>query len=619
VTLLPGFASNVNDVFNIVSDPAGVSGTFGGVNGTTMALPDGTTFSVGGTIFRINYTATLVTLTHVAANTMTALITSGSPSTVGFQVTFTATVSVISPGTGTPSGSVTFMDGAATLGMQPMTNGQAMLSTSSLTIGQHMITAVYGGSPSFGGSTSNTVTQDVISGQADHFVVSAPSTTKAGAPFSFTVTAKDSFGNVSTTFTDTVNVTTSDPIGTIQTTPYTFTTGPGGDNGVHIFTVTLKSAGLQSVTVTDTVTTGISATANVQVVATFGKDIVGRVSSTGQWFVGLSNGSSGFTNSLFATWNPAVQWTDVRTGDFNGDGRTDIAGRDPNTGIWYVGLSNGTSFTTTSWTSWSTAVTWVDVRVGDFNGDGKMDLAGRVLENGQWWVAQSNGSSFSNKLWDTWSPQVTWVDVQVGDFNGDGKADLVGRVLSSGTWWTGLSSGSSFNTTMWASWSTAVTWVDVQVGDFNGDGKSDITGRVLQNGQWWTAISNGSTAFNTSLWATWNPAATWADVKVGDFNGDGKSDIVGRYLQSGQWFVGLSNGSVFNTALWATWNPAATWVDIQVGDFNADGKTDIAGRYLQAGQWFVGTSNGSSAFTTSLWTTWNPSVTWADVHAGNFG
>jgi len=71
--------------------------------------------------------------------------------------------------------------------------------------------------------------------------------------------------------------------------------------------------------------------------------------------------------------------------------------------------------------------------------------------------------------------------------------------------------------------------------------------------------------------------------------------------------------------LWATWNPAATWVDIQVGDFNADGKTDIAGRWLQAGQWFVGISNASSAFTTSLWTTWNPNVSWVDVHAGNFG
>ncbi len=65
-------------------------------------------------------------------------------------------------------------------------------------------------------------------------------------------------------------------------------------------------------------------------------------------------------------------------------------------------------------------------------------------------------------------------------------------------------------------------------------------------------------------------------------------------------------------------NPTVTWADVQVGDFNVDGKSDITGRYLQAGQWFTGLSNGSTAFTTSLWTTWNPAVTWVDVHAGNF-
>jgi hypothetical protein len=58
--------------------------------------------------------------------------------------------------------------------------------------------------------------------------------------------------------------------------------------------------------------------------------------------------------------------------------------------------------------------------------------------------------------------------------------------------------------------------VDVQVGDFNGDGKDDITGRVLQSGQWWSGISTGS-AFTTSLWATWSSAVTWADVRKGQF------------------------------------------------------------------------------------------------------
>jgi hypothetical protein len=68
------------------------------------------------------------------------------------------------------------------------------------------------------------------------------------------------------------------------------------------------------------------------------------------------------------------------------------------------------------WGSWYAGVTWVDVQVGDFNGDGKADIAGRVLQSGQWWVAQSTGSSFNNSLWTTWYAGVTWVDVQNGRY-----------------------------------------------------------------------------------------------------------------------------------------------------------------------------------------------------------
>jgi hypothetical protein len=171
-------------------------------------------------------------------------------------------------------------------------------------------------------------------------------------------------------------------------------------------------------------------------------------------------------------------------------------------------------------------------------------------------------------MWATWSTFATWVDVQVGDFNGDGKADITGRYKEGGSWWTALSNGSSFMTSPapWTTWSTGVTWVDVKVGDFNGDGKSDIIGRAFETGQWWVALSNGS-GFTNSRWDTWSTSVTWVDIQVGDFNGDGKSDITGRALQSGQWWTGLSNGSTFNTSLWATWSTAVTWTGVRTGDF----------------------------------------------------
>jgi hypothetical protein len=56
-------------------------------------------------------------------------------------------------------------------------------------------------------------------------------------------------------------------------------------------------------------------------------------------------------------------------------------------------------------------------------------------------------------------------------------------------------------------------------------------------------------------------------VQVSDFNGDGKSDILGRYLQAGSWWASISNGTTLTTSQWAAWSPAVTWVDVHAGDY----------------------------------------------------
>ena len=201
------------------------------------------------------------------------------------------------------------------------------------------------------------------------------------------------------------------------------------------------------------------------------------------------------------------------------------------------------------------------------------------------WIGLSDGSKFSTSEWARWD---TYQEIKVlaGDFNGDGKTDVMkfdvpSSGISQSGLWVGLSDGSKFNTSEWARWDTYQE-IKVLAGDFNGDGKTDVmkfdvpSSGTSQSGLW-VGLSDGS-KFNTSEWARWD---TYQEIKVlaGDFNGDGKTDVMkfdvpsSGTSQSGLW-VGLSDGSKFNTSEWARWD---TYQEIKVlaGDFNGDDKTDV--------------------------------------------
>ena len=97
------------------------------------------------------------------------LASSGNPATVGESLTFTATVSPV-----TATGTVTFYDGAATLGAGALSGGVATLVTSGLAVGSHSITAEYGGDADLNGSRSTPVEQAVTVPKANPDVTTWP-------------------------------------------------------------------------------------------------------------------------------------------------------------------------------------------------------------------------------------------------------------------------------------------------------------------------------------------------------------------------------------------------------------------------------------------------------------
>jgi len=132
-----------------------VGGTCGGsYTGDPFDPMNGITYTTGAV------TAACTVSAAFAANDTTTVITSHTPdpSTFGQVVTFTATVT---GGAGTPTGTVTFSEGATTYcSSVPLNGSQAACSTSSLSTGSHTITATYSGDGNYNGS-SGTVGQTV--------------------------------------------------------------------------------------------------------------------------------------------------------------------------------------------------------------------------------------------------------------------------------------------------------------------------------------------------------------------------------------------------------------------------------------------------------------------------
>jgi len=292
--------------------------------------------------------------------------------------------------------------------------------------------------------------------------------------------------------------------------------------------------------------------------------------------MGVSSALSNFSNATWSSFGSGGG--DLRdrmlVGDFNGDGRNDLAFHAPWMGQILVGISTGTSL---SWSAWAGAGTtdlmgrWL---VGDFNGDGKSDLTYHDPWGGQLNVFISTGSTFGSAQWGNAGATELKGRWLVGDFNGDGKSDLTYHNPWGGQLYVFPSNGVNFGVAEWGNAGATELNGRWLVGDFNGDGRSDLTYHDPWGGQLNVFVSTGRN-FGSASWG--NAGATELSGRwlVGDFNGDGKSDLTYHNPWGGQLYVFPSTGSGFGSAQWG--NAGATelkdrWI---VGDFNGEGKHDL--------------------------------------------
>ncbi len=283
------------------------------------------------------------------------------------------------------------------------------------------------------------------------------------------------------------------------------------------------------------------------------------------------NGAEQWWDSGIGNWNAAA--TQILSGDFNADGWLDVAafyayGNNQSRIFLFANNHHG-GFDAPSvlWDSgphnWNGGTT--QLLSGDFNGDGKQDIAALYGYDGsrsRIWLFKGNGTGLDAPVnaWDSgpgnWEGSAT--KLAATDFNNDGKTDIgalygyIGnqtRIFSLAGQTTGIGAPQM----MWDSgpgnWNAGAT--QVVAGDFDGDGQGDIGAFYAYGGKqsrlWVFTTNPAATAFEgTDLWWDSGPG-NWdgfhTKIASGDFDGDGTvSSIVALYRQTSVrtdlWLIG---------------------------------------------------------------------------------
>jgi hypothetical protein len=352
-----------------------------------------------------------------------------------------------------------------------------------------------------------------------------------------------------------------------------------------------------------------------QTVAVYGygaKAASGSCSATvacpsGQWCAGgscLTGSSELRTGNLAATAFNAIQFETqtnssgqmILPGDSGGPTflSSQLAGVNS---YWYFDLSGGGQASLPAARAWMQAL---------INSNGE-DLVFHNGSSGATQLWQMNGiarTGFTdvNSALNT-ADSSGWLPVARADFNKDGKTDIVWHNGSSGVsqvWYMdGATRISSQNFSSALNFTDSTGWRIVGSADFDQDGGADLFARNGSTGEsqvWFmngitrTSVSNLSSGLNT-------PDSTgWRYVGTGDFNADGKTDILwhnGTTGASQVWYMdGISRTSYGDLSASLNVADSSGWRPLTASDFNHDGQPDILWHDVTTGEFQVWYMNG---------------------------
>ena len=481
--------------------------------------------------------------------TTTTLVVSPNPASFGSSVTLTGTVTSLS---GTPTGTVTFFDGAANLGSAPLVAGVGAISTSSLSIGSHSLTAVYGGDPGYAASASAGTNVTITKAASSVLLTDSLDPSTLGSPVTFTATVSGSVGTPtgSVTFLDGVT-----PLATVALT-----------GGVAQLTTSALTGGAHTID------------------ASYGGSATYLASSDSESHL-VDTGST-------VEFNPTAYWkfedtamvtlTVTRTGgNTTGSATVDYA------------TAAGTAVAGVRYTTTNGTVTFIANDLSETIDIPLVDTA--AIEGIQnFTVTLSNANAAVIGAAGVATVNIMDDDAAESDFSTppNGSTDIVWRNET-----TGDTRAWEMNNTTFVSSTDLLqfggNWRLAAVADFNADGKADVLYRNAADFSMVIWYMNGTNLVSTAA-APSVPDANWKVVAAGDMNGDGFPDIIWRHSTTFTMSAWLMRDNVLLSVAPLPTVPDANWNMKGLGDFNNDGKLDLVWRNEVAFSTAVWLMNGTT-------------------------
>jgi hypothetical protein len=259
--------------------------------------------------------------------------------------------------------------------------------------------------------------------------------------------------------------------------------------------------------------------------------------------------------------------------DFNRDGQTDKTYWDPSTGNWTYKTSQYGTPTTVNWGLGSLG----DIPMpGDYDKDGITDLAVYRNSTGVWYIRQS-----SNLAWYTIQWGVSGDKPVSQDYDGDGYTDVAVWRPSDGNWYIWHMGTQTYTIFHWGANGDRPA-----PEDYDGDGKTDYAVFRPNTGEWFILRSIDG------AWTYTQFGIGDDEIVPADYDGDGKAEIAMFRPSVGLWFIKRTPEASSYTSFFFGQNIDRP----QPGDYNGDGAFDAAVYRPSAATWYTTLSNEQDNF-----------------------